>query len=67
MTEKISSVGAYAGSGGAIAIGFTLNEWAGLVGILCALATFAMNAYFKWRHLKLAESRTMDCEECPLR
>jgi heme/copper-type cytochrome/quinol oxidase subunit 1 len=56
FAAKAASAATYTGSAGAIYGG--LNDWnaiATIGGILIGLAGLALNAYFKWRHLKIAE------------
>lgn len=48
---------AYTAAGGTILLGFTANELAALIGVGIAIATFLMNAWFKWQHLRIAKRR----------
>lgn len=57
MSDPKTTVAAYATSGGAIYVGFTANEVAAWIGVLCAIATFAVNWYYKHQHLKIARQR----------
>lgn len=65
MTDRASGLVSYLASGVAIVAGLTLNDWAALVGIGCALATAAVNAYYK-RRVAHAVTRTF-CKSCPLK
>lgn len=56
MNPKISAV-AYASSGSAVFFGLTANEFAAVVGAVCAVLTFAVNWYYKRKHLKIIEKR----------
>lgn len=57
MSDPKTSVAAYATSGGAILFGLSANELAAMVGAICAVATFAVNWYYKCQHLKIIEQR----------
>jgi len=54
--NDVPSATSYAGSGTATMIGvLTFNEWIALAGLLTAIATFLVNAWYKRKHFKLAE------------
>lgn len=57
MSDPKTTVASYLSAGGAVIFGFTANEFAALVGAVCAIATFAVNWYFKYRQLKIIEAR----------
>lgn len=35
---------------------FTVNEWAAIIGASAAVLTAVANIWFRWKHLKLAET-----------
>ena len=45
----LATKASYATSAATVVAGFTIGEWAGLIGIGATLATFAANLYFRWR------------------
>lgn len=45
--ERAASLAAYGTSGGVAVTGWTMQEWFGLIGVCCAVLTFAVNAYYK--------------------
>lgn len=53
MSDKITTMTTYGASFGAIVLTF-INEYAAAMGIFIALATFILNAWFKYQHLQLA-------------
>lgn len=60
MTETTASKASYLSSGGATVLGLlTLQDWAVIIGIFLAVATFAVNVYFQRkrdaREVELAE------------
>lgn len=55
VMERAASVAAYGTSGAVAVTGFTMQELFGLIGVALAAATFAINWYYKQRHLDLAE------------
>lgn len=55
VMERAASVAAYGTSGAVAVTGFTMQELFGLIGVALAAATFAINWYYKHRHLDLAE------------
>jgi len=59
----------YVGSASAVFFGLTANEIAAAGGLLVAvlgmIANVAVNAYFKWRHLKLAHALALQKQEAP--
>ena len=59
MADKITTTTAYVASGSAVFFGLTANEFAAYVGAAVAVLTYLTNAYFKLRHLKLAEQQTV--------
>jgi hypothetical protein len=64
---KASQVAAYGGSASAVYFGLTANEFAALggliVGALGMIANVIISAFFKWKHLKLAQRRLTDQEK----
>lgn len=52
VTEKA----AYTSAGGTMVAGFTLNEWAIIIGIIATIVTLLMNWYYKQKHLDLARA-----------
>ena len=51
---SIASKASYVASGGAIILGgFTLQEWAAIVGVMTAIGTFGVNWYYQHRRLQL--------------
>lgn len=63
MSDKITTTSTYVASGTAVVCGYTINEVAAMAGVIIALMTFILNAWFKWQHLKLAERRTEDIHD----
>lgn len=58
--EKLSAVVGYAGSGTAVAFGFTTSEWQAigvLGGLLFGAAGLAFNAWLGWRRDQREERR----------
>ncbi len=53
--DKIASDAAYTTSGFLAVTGLTLQDWFGLVGLLLAAGTFAINWYYKHRADQRAE------------
>lgn len=54
LSERASSVAAYAAGAITTAIGaLTWQEWAAAVGIVCTVATLAVNAWHKRRMVEL--------------
>lgn len=57
----------YAGAGTSIVASLTLTEWGVIIGIVTALATFALNVWFQWdrrrREVKEHELRVRELEE----
>ena len=54
--EKSAAVTTQIGAAVAVYGGFTLNEWAAIVGIAVALGSFALNIYVSLRRLRIEES-----------
>jgi hypothetical protein len=52
-TGGAATSAAYITSAGAVGGALTLNEIAALVGVVLAVATFAVNLTFKWLHYRL--------------
>lgn len=50
--DNFLSATSYSTSTVTILVGFTLNEWAAVVGIIGVVATYATNLYFKIRKSK---------------
>lgn len=57
MSDAKTSVASYAASGTAVVFGLTANEVAAFIGALCAVLTFVVNWWFKYRQLKMIEAR----------
>lgn len=57
MSDPKTSVISYASAGSAVLFGLTANELAAYIGAACAVATFAVNWYYKRQHLKIIEAR----------
>jgi len=55
IAERAASVASYGASGVVAATGFTMQEAFGFIGVALAGATFAVNWYYKQRHLNIAE------------
>ena len=58
--NNITSTASYAASGGTVWLGLNSSEWGivgVVVGIVIALATFAVNYWFQKKRLKLAEKK----------
>ena len=53
--EKTTALTTQAGAAIAIFGGFTLNEWAAIVGITIGILSFGVNCYVSFRRLKLDE------------
>lgn len=50
ISESSAAKASYTASGGTTILGlFTLQEWAAIIGIFLAMATFAVNLYFQRR------------------
>lgn len=65
-SQRIASDVTYAASGftglsGVVyaQTGMSVAEWGVIFGGVIAVATFAANLWFRWKHLKLDEARTM--------
>ena len=56
MTEKIINITTYTASGFAIVLGL-LNEYAAAFGVLIALATFGINAWFKYNEYLILKGK----------
>jgi len=57
MTDKIASTASYATSGGLVIGGSSLNDIAVIVGIALGILTFAVNLYYKHKHLDLERKK----------
>lgn len=53
--EKSAAVSTQIGAAMAVYGGFTLNEWAAIVGIIVALGSFCLNFYVSLRRLRIDE------------
>lgn len=53
MTEKITTTASYVTSGSLVIGGYALNDIAVVVGITLGILTFAVNLYYKHKHLDL--------------
>lgn len=54
QSAAITEKAAYTSAGGTMVAGFTLNEWAIVIGIIATIVTLLMNWYYKQKHLDLA-------------
>lgn len=52
MTHTISTPAAYIGAGVTVVAGLSINEWAAVIGIVLAIATFCLNWYYKHKESK---------------
>ena len=57
MTEKIATTASYATSGSLVIGGYALNDIAVVIGIALGVLTFAVNLYYKHKHLELERKR----------
>ena len=57
MSDPKTSIASYAASGGLVIFGVSANDFAVLVGLVFAFATFVINWVYKHRHLKMIERR----------
>lgn len=66
-TAKAVSTVSYAGAGTSIVSSLTLTDWGIIVGIITALATFALNVWFQWdrrrREVKEHELRIKELQD----
>ncbi|HGJ5865952.1 phage holin family protein [Arsenophonus nasoniae] len=64
MMEKYSSPLSYLGGIVTTGIGiFTLEQWVGLIGIICTLGTFFVNWYYRKKEFELKEHHYEDTEK----
>lgn len=64
MSDQKTSTASYAASSGTMLVcSLTTNDIVMFIGAFCALATFAVNWYYKHKHYKLAEARASIAEE----
>ena len=54
VMERAASVAAYGTSGAVAVTGLTMQHLFGLIGVALAAATFAINWYYRQRHLDIA-------------
>ena len=57
MNDPKTSIASYATSGGLVIFGMSANDFAVLVGLVFAFATFVINWIYKHKHLKIIERR----------
>jgi hypothetical protein len=57
MADPKTSVASYLASGGLVIFGLSANDFAVLVGLVFAAATFVINWVYKHKHLKIIERR----------
>lgn len=57
MPDSKTSAASYAAASSAVFFGLTANELAAYVGMVLAIATFAINWYYKREHLKIIEEK----------
>lgn len=55
MTDPKTSIASYAASGGLVVFGMSANDFAVMVGLILAFATFLLNWFYKHQHLKLLD------------
>ncbi len=66
MSDRVTTVAAYSTSVAAVTIGgLTINEWAGVVGIVGVFATYFTNLYYRRRFAR--QSDKSFCDDCPLK
>lgn len=54
MSDPKTSIASYVSSGGLVIFGMTANDFAVIVGVFLAAATFLLNWFYKHQHYKLA-------------
>lgn len=57
MSDPKTSIASYASSGGLIIFGMSANDFAVIVGLIMAFATFLLNWWYKHQHLKMIERK----------
>ncbi len=55
--EKSTVATAYGASFTGAIMGYSINEWVAIGGLVIGLATFLTNVWFKREHLKLAQKQ----------
>ncbi|WP_334471037.1 phage holin family protein [Arsenophonus sp. PmNCSU2021_1] len=63
MFEKHSTLNAYLSGILTTLMGFSIDQWVALIGIICTVATCLVNWYYKWKELKLKERHYEDTEK----
>ena len=59
--DKITTPTSYATSAAMTILGgLTISEWMAITGIILGIATFAINWFYKYKHLKLDEKNRKD-------
>ena len=51
--EKSAAISTQVGAGLALFGGFTINEWAAIIGVFIGIASFAFNVYISFRRLEI--------------
>ena len=57
MSDPKTTIASYVSSGGLIIFGMNANDFAVVVGVILAIATFLLNWFYKHQHLKLIEGQ----------
>ena len=57
MSDPKTSIASYTASGSLVLFGMTANDFAVVIGMFFALATFIINWYYKHKHMKLIEDK----------
>ena len=60
MTDPKTSIASYAASGGLVIFGMSANDFAVLVGLVFAGATFVINWIYKHKHLQIIEAKAKE-------
>jgi hypothetical protein len=55
MSDPKTSIASYAASGSLVIFGMSANDFAVMIGLVLAVATFLLNWIYKHRHFKLIE------------
>lgn len=57
MSDPKTTIASYAASGSLVVFGMSANDFAVMVGLVLAFATFVLNWIYKHRHFKLLEKQ----------
>lgn len=55
MSDPKTTIASYAASGSLVIFGMSANDFAVMIGLVLAIATFILNWIYKHRHFKLIE------------